>query len=85
MRIIERELGCTLRYIKAGDVFRFNGLLYLKTNESNGFDENGLFIQCVNMKNGMIEDIHENSYVTSIEGRFIIDNENGSNENEAKA
>lgn len=77
MKIIDRELGYTLCNIKAGEVFRFNGLLYLKTSESRGFDEDGAFIQCVNMKSGEIEDIHENSYVTSIEGRFIIEYEHG--------
>ena len=77
MKIIDIELGYTLRDIKAGDVFRFNGLMYLKTSEPRGFDEDGQFILCVNMASGETEDIHENSYVTLIEGRFIIEDEHG--------
>lgn len=72
----------TLEDVGAGDAFAIRGKIYIKTNQTSGFDENGSYYKYVNLVDGSITDLHEKTKIDSIKVKVVILD---ADENETKA
>ena len=56
-----------LNTLKAGDVFRYDGGIYLKTNYQDGEE-----VEIVGLGNGMVDTIKYDYMVFPLDGKFVV-------------
>ena len=67
----------TLGDIKCGDAFAIKGSIYIKTNNTSGFDADGSYYRCVDLNYGTVSEFHEVMNVEPIKVKVVILDEDG--------
>lgn len=58
--------------IFAGETFEYDGHIFIKTNKSDGFDENGSYSLIVDLGSGDLTSIHENMMVNFVKKSKVV-------------